>query len=230
AGKEKNASESEGEAEAKQAEKNKQKRQIQALSFNLDENEDEIEISSDEDNAEKSPQSENVQFDGPAIKKIKKNPNVDTNFLLDWDGSGHRRSVIMKKGESCSCHFWSNIGVIYNSAAQIKFFHASNFIYQLLQRCLEVLRREFSELKTVMADQLMHEERASLCLHLTFTMIFVLCTMLLSKPRNHMPEKFYLDGNLLIQRKVTTSIQCRIKIGRKIKFDKLRFNELSNFV
>lgn len=116
---------------AKQAEKNKQKRQIQALSFNLDEDEAEI---SDEDNEEKS---ENVQSlsNDPVIKKIKKNPDVDTSFLPDrereedenklreelrqkwakmqnalkeeeieitfsyWDGSGHRRSVIMKKGE-----------------------------------------------------------------------------------------------------------------------------------
>lgn len=116
---------------AKQAEKNKQKRQIQALSFNLDEDEAEI---SDEDNVEE-PTSENLQSDGPNIKKIKKNPDVDTSFLPDrereeeenklreelrqewarkqnalkeeeieitfsyWDGSGHRRSVIMKKGE-----------------------------------------------------------------------------------------------------------------------------------
>lgn len=97
------------------------------MSFNLD-----------EDNAEKSPQSENEQSDGLAIKKIKKNPDVDTSFLPDrereeeenklkeelrqewarkqnalkeeeieitfsyWDGSGYRRSVIMKKGECLS--------------------------------------------------------------------------------------------------------------------------------
>lgn len=98
-------------------------------------------------------------------KKIFKNPDVDTSFLPDrereeeenrlreqlrqewvmqqaalkdqeipitfsyWDGSGHRRSVIMKKGNS---------------------------IYQFLQKCLELLRKEFNELKTVMADQLMY--------------------------------------------------------------------------
>lgn len=161
---------------AKQAEKNKQKRQIQALSFNLDE-EEEAEIS-DEDNTDKSAKLENTQCDEPIIKKIKKNPDVDTSFLPDrereeeenklreelrqewatkqnvlkeeeieitfsyWDGSGHRRSVIMKKGNS---------------------------IYQLLQRCLEVLRREFSELKTVMADQLMYvKEDLILPHHYTF--------------------------------------------------------------
>ncbi|XP_071647145.1 protein FAM50 homolog [Temnothorax longispinosus] len=45
-----------------------------------------------------------------------------------------------------------------------------NSIYQLLQRCLEVLRREFSELnKTVMADQLMYvKEDLILPHHYTF--------------------------------------------------------------
>ncbi|XP_015109157.1 protein FAM50 homolog [Diachasma alloeum] len=152
---------------AKQAEKNKQKKQIQALSFNLDEDEEENSGGNSEDDDS-----------APAVKKIKKNPHVDTSFLRDrereeeenrlreelrqewamkqnalkeeeieitfsyWDGSGHRRSVMMKKGNS---------------------------IYQLLQRCLEVLRREFSELKTVMADQLMYvKEDLILPHHYTF--------------------------------------------------------------
>ncbi|XP_012231069.1 protein FAM50 homolog [Linepithema humile] len=168
---------------AKQAEKNKQKRQIQALSFNLDEDEDEDEDEEEKEEAEISDddsigKSENVHCYKHVIKKIKKNPDVDTSFLPDrereeeenklreelrqewarkqnalkeeeieitfsyWDGSGHRRSVIMKKGNS---------------------------IYQLLQRCLEVLRREFSELKTVMADQLMYvKEDLILPHHYTF--------------------------------------------------------------
>ncbi|XP_008550385.1 protein FAM50 homolog [Microplitis demolitor] len=169
---------------AKQAEKNKQKRQIQALSFNLEEDEDEAQVSdvdddrndSDVKTVEKSDDDSKDSFQ--PVKKIKKNPDVDTSFLPDrereeeenrlreelrqewamkqnalkeeeieitfsyWDGSGHRRSVIMKKGNS---------------------------IYQLLQRCLEVLRREFSELKTVMADQLMYvKEDLILPHHYTF--------------------------------------------------------------
>lgn len=119
---------------AKQAEKNKQKKQIQALSFNLDED-DEAE-NSDDDIIEKYAKTENIQCDRPMMKKIKKNPDVDTSFLPDrereeeenrlreelrqewakkqnalkeeeieitfsyWDGSGHRRSVIMKKGKN----------------------------------------------------------------------------------------------------------------------------------
>lgn len=115
---------------------------------------------------------------GNLRKKVRKNPDVDTSFLPDrereesenrlreelrqewvgqqatlkdqeititfsyWDGSGHRRSVSMKKGNS---------------------------IYQFLQRCLEVLRKEFSELKTVMADQLMYvKEDLILPHHYTF--------------------------------------------------------------
>ncbi|XP_015184383.1 PREDICTED: protein FAM50 homolog [Polistes dominula] len=161
---------------AKQAEKNKQKRQIQALSFNLDEESEELDDESD-GNSDKFEKSKN-EINGPIVKRIKKNPDVDTSFLPDrereeeenrlreelrqewaqkqnalkeeeieitfsyWDGSGHRRSVIMKKGNS---------------------------IYQLLQRCLEVLRREFSELKTVMADQLMYvKEDLILPHHYTF--------------------------------------------------------------
>ncbi|XP_033334034.1 protein FAM50 homolog [Megalopta genalis] len=161
---------------AKQAEKNKQKKQIQALSFSLEE--DEVEVSSEEEPEVKLEKKMDSDDDKPVIKKIKKNPDVDTSFLPDrereeeenrlreelrqewarkqnalkeeeieitfsyWDGSGHRRSVIMKKGNS---------------------------IYQLLQRCLEVLRREFSELKTVMADQLMYvKEDLILPHHYTF--------------------------------------------------------------
>jgi len=46
-----------------------------------------------------------------------------------WDGSGHRRTVKMIKGNS---------------------------IYQFLQRCLDSLRKDFHELKNLTADQLMY--------------------------------------------------------------------------
>ncbi|XP_044263948.1 protein FAM50 homolog [Tribolium madens] len=159
--------------EAKLAEKNKQKKQIQALSFNLDEEE----CDGESEEVEKAWKRE--AEDVPTItKKIKKDPNVDTSFLPDrereeeenrlreelrqkwaeqqqklkeeeiditfsyWDGSGHRRTVRVKKGNS---------------------------IYQFLQKVLELLRREFSELKTVMADQLMYvKEDLILPHHYTF--------------------------------------------------------------
>lgn len=159
--------------EAKQAEKNKQKRQIQALSFTLDDEEDNVNNDYDSDSQEKWREKVSLPK-----KKIKKNPDVDTSFLPDrereeqenrmreslrqewvaqqqalkdqdititfsyWDGSGHRRSAVMKKGNS---------------------------IYQFLQKCLDVLRKEFSELKTVMADQLMYvKEDLILPHHYTF--------------------------------------------------------------
>lgn len=184
--------------EEKQAEKNKQRKQIQALSFNLDEEEDEDVNGNDADDGDDDVASNDESNDScsqsipkklhywattdetnePAFKKLRKNPDVDTSFLPDrereegenrlreelrqewvaqqaalkdqeipitfsyWDGSGHRRSVTMKKGNS---------------------------IYQFLQKCLETLRKEFSELKTVMADQLMYvKEDLILPHHYTF--------------------------------------------------------------
>lgn len=155
--------------EAKQTKKNKQKQQIQALSFSLedeynDDDEEVIKIAPKKAFKLIMDIDEDILFNVPS-KKVRKNPDVDTSFLPDrereegenklreelrqqwvgqqatlkdqeititfsyWDGSGYRRSVTMKKGNS---------------------------IYQFLQKCLEVLRKEFSELKTVMADQLMY--------------------------------------------------------------------------
>ncbi|XP_076259757.1 protein FAM50 homolog [Rhynchophorus ferrugineus] len=166
--------------EAKQAEKNKQKKQIQALSFTLDEEEDDAENTEGSDERSQSPTSwkRKSENNKPTLKKIKKDPTADTSFLPDrereeeenrlreelrqqwaeqqqklkeeeiditfsyWDGSGHRRTVRVKKGNS---------------------------IYQFLQKVLELLRREFSELKTVMADQLMYvKEDLILPHHYTF--------------------------------------------------------------
>ncbi|XP_017343230.1 protein FAM50A [Ictalurus punctatus] len=126
--------------------KEEQKRKIARLSFNPDDVEDE-----DDNPVEK--------------KKLGKNPDVDTSFLPDrereeeenrlreelrqewerkqekikseeieitfsyWDGSGHRKTVKMKKGNS---------------------------IQQFLQRALEVLRKDFSELRSAGVEQLMY--------------------------------------------------------------------------
>lgn len=154
------------EIQKKREQQEKQKRQIAALSFRLEddgEEEDEDEGSDDEKEGEQDEEEENE----PLLKKKKlgKNPDVDTSFLPDrereedekrvreelrmewvqkqerlknedieitfsyWDGSGHRRMVKMKKGNS---------------------------IYQFLQKCLELLRKEFYELRAVTADQLMY--------------------------------------------------------------------------
>lgn len=57
-----------------------------------------------------------------------KEEDIEITFSY-WDGSGHRRFVRMKKGNS---------------------------IYQFLQACLETLRKDFNELRSVSADQLMY--------------------------------------------------------------------------
>uniref|UniRef100_A0A182N440 Protein FAM50 homolog n=1 Tax=Anopheles dirus TaxID=7168 RepID=A0A182N440_9DIPT len=175
--------------EAKLAEKDRQKRQIQALSFDPEDEQDggddsdadgksEVE-EEEEDTKEELTVKRSWKDQAPSgVKKIRKNPDVDTSFLPDrereerdnrlreelrqewamkqatlkdqeititfsyWDGSGHRKSVAMKKGNS---------------------------IYQFLQKCLEMLRKDFSELKTVMADQLMYvKEDLILPHHYTF--------------------------------------------------------------
>lgn len=182
--------------EAIQAEKNKQKKQIKTLSFSFNDDEEEEDDGDDDDDDEEKEEELNIKPENTKTEKKKwtdikpedlkvvpkkricKNPDVDTSFLPDrdreeeenrlreqlrqewvmqqatlkdqeititfsyWDGSGHRRSVVMKKGNS---------------------------IYQFLQRCLEVLRKEFNELKTVMADQLMYvKEDLILPHHYTF--------------------------------------------------------------
>lgn len=139
---------------AKQAEKNKQKKQIQSLSFNLDEDEEENDEDSETEIMPEPAIKVKDEFEPPAVKKIKKNPDVDTSFLPDrereeeenklreelrqewamkqtalkeeeieitfsyWDGSGHRRSVMMKKGKSF--FFTSYIIIIFSV---IKKFH-----------------------------------------------------------------------------------------------------------
>ncbi|KAF4528902.1 hypothetical protein B566_EDAN017211 [Ephemera danica] len=136
------------------------------------------EVQSEGEEEEEEESYLSLAHSAPLPKKIRKNPDVDTSFLPDrereeednrlreelrqewvakqttlkeeeiditfsyWDGSGHRRTVRMKKGNS---------------------------IYQFLQRCLELLRKEFSELKTVTADQLMYvKEDLILPHHYTF--------------------------------------------------------------
>ncbi|XP_044746228.1 protein FAM50 homolog [Coccinella septempunctata] len=173
--------------QAKEAERNERKKQIKLLSFDLedddednkeDDEESTDEKHKDEDKTEKRKDWKETEDESRAWKKIRKDPTVDTSFLPDrereeaenrlreelrqqwveqqkklkeedidvtfsyWDGSGHRRTVRVKKGNS---------------------------IYQFLQRALELLRKEFMELKTVRADQLMYvKEDLILPHHQTF--------------------------------------------------------------
>uniref|UniRef100_A0A672I413 FAM50A/XAP5 C-terminal domain-containing protein n=1 Tax=Salarias fasciatus TaxID=181472 RepID=A0A672I413_SALFA len=134
--------------------KEEQKRKIACLSFNTEEDEEE------EENEE-----EEQDYSSVKKKRLGKNPFVDTSFLPDrdreeeenrmreelrqewelkqekikseeieitfsyWDGSGHRKTVKMKKG---------------------------NTIQNFLQKALEVLRKDFSELRSAGVEQLMY--------------------------------------------------------------------------
>ncbi|XP_024592924.1 protein FAM50A [Neophocaena asiaeorientalis asiaeorientalis] len=133
--------------------KKEAKRKISSLSFTLEE-EDEA------DNDEELKREEITKK-----RKLGKNPDVDTSFLPDrdreeeenrlreelrqeweakqeeikseeieitfsyWDGSGHRRTVKMKKG---------------------------NTMQQFLEKALEILRKDFSELRSAGVDKLMY--------------------------------------------------------------------------
>jgi len=71
---------------------------------------------------------ENLRKEWEENQRRIKEESIDITFSY-WDGSGHRRSITMKKGRT---------------------------IYQFLQKALEVLRVDFADLKTVTADQLMY--------------------------------------------------------------------------
>ncbi|KAJ8017156.1 hypothetical protein DPEC_G00014830 [Dallia pectoralis] len=146
--------------------KEEQKRKIASLSFNPDDEEDDDEVEKEETEDEEDDEEEEEEDYFPAKKKkLGKNPDVDTSFLPDrdreeeenrlreelrqewegkqekikseeieitfsyWDGSGHRKTVKMKKG---------------------------NTMQQFLQKALEVLRKDFSELRAAGVEQLMY--------------------------------------------------------------------------
>ncbi|PSN43127.1 Protein FAM50 [Blattella germanica] len=116
--------------EAKQAEKDRQKQQIQALSFNLDDEEDDDKSSDEESDSDKcSPPMkkkvrknpdvdtsflpdreredeenrlrEELRQEWAAKQSTLKEEEIDITFSY-WDGSGHRRTVRMKKVNDAS--------------------------------------------------------------------------------------------------------------------------------
>ncbi|KAM4663724.1 protein FAM50A isoform 1-T3 [Discoglossus pictus] len=154
--------------------KKEQKRKIASLSFSLDEDEDEDDDEEEEEDDDDDDDDDDDEEDEEELmkaelpkkkKKLGKNPDVDTSFLPDrdreeeenrlreelrqewerkqekikneeieitfsyWDGSGHRRTVKMKKG---------------------------NTMQQFLQKALEILRKDFSELRSAGVEQLMY--------------------------------------------------------------------------
>ncbi|XP_074123127.1 protein FAM50A [Sminthopsis crassicaudata] len=157
--------------------KKEEKRKISSLSFtfgeedeDMDENDLEQEGNSDVSKSRQGSSFQRVNsLNGEGIpskkRKLGKNPDVDTSFLPDldreeeenrlreelrqeweakqekikseeieitfsyWDGSGHRRTVKMKKG---------------------------NTMQQFLQKAMEILRKDFSELRSAGVEQLMY--------------------------------------------------------------------------
>ncbi|XP_066879055.1 protein FAM50A isoform X1 [Kogia breviceps] len=152
--------------------KKEAKRKISSLSFTLEEEdeagEEEEEATVDEEELERGEITTKK-------RKLGKNPDVDTSFLPDrdreeeenrlreelrqeweakqekikseeieitfsyWDGSGHRRTVKMKKG---------------------------NTMQQFLQKALEILRKDFSELRSAGVEQLMYIKEDLIIPHL----------------------------------------------------------------
>ncbi|XP_053788981.1 protein FAM50A, partial [Vidua chalybeata] len=142
--------------------KQEAQRKISSLSFSLGEEEEEEQEAEEEEEEE---QEAEAPEEPPKKRKLGKNPDVDTSFLPDrereeeenrlreelrqeweakqekikneeieitfsyWDGSGHRRTVKMKKG---------------------------NTMQQFLQKALEILRKDFSELRSAGVEQLMY--------------------------------------------------------------------------
>uniref|UniRef100_A0AAZ3PAB6 FAM50A/XAP5 C-terminal domain-containing protein n=1 Tax=Oncorhynchus tshawytscha TaxID=74940 RepID=A0AAZ3PAB6_ONCTS len=160
--------------------KEEQKRKIASLSFNPEDEEEEKEETEEEEEEEE----EDCEWYFPAKKKkLGKNPDVDTSFLPDrdreeeenrlreelrqewegkqekikseeieitfsyWDGSGHRKTVKMKKG---------------------------NTMQQFLQKALEVLRKDFSELRAAGVEQLMYIKEDLIIPHVSHLKITVI--------------------------------------------------------
>jgi len=71
---------------------------------------------------------EKLRLEWEQRQKLIKEEEIEITYSY-WDGSGHRKNITMKKGNS---------------------------IYQFLVKVLEAIRSEFPELKTVTADQLMY--------------------------------------------------------------------------
>ncbi|XP_066283153.1 protein FAM50A-like isoform X8 [Branchiostoma lanceolatum] len=159
------------EEKKERRERARKQAQLSQLSFAVDGEEEEEEEEEEGDDDDEEEEEEEIQpaslFPVAVFKKKKlgKNPDVDTSFLPDrdreeeenklreelrqewegkqekikneeieitfsyWDGSGHRRTVKMKKGNS---------------------------IQQFLQRCLEMLRKDFTELRSATVEQLMY--------------------------------------------------------------------------
>ncbi|XP_074134235.1 LOW QUALITY PROTEIN: protein FAM50A [Sminthopsis crassicaudata] len=124
--------------------KKEEKRKISNLSFSMDEEEEEIPLKKrklgknpDVDTSflpdrereeEENRLREELRQEWEAKQEKIKSEEIEITFSY-WDGSGHRRTVMMKKGNS---------------------------MHQFLQKALVILRKDFSELRSAGVEQLMY--------------------------------------------------------------------------
>ncbi|XP_040009832.1 protein FAM50A [Xiphias gladius] len=120
--------------------KEEQKRKIASLSFNPEDEEDE-----EEENEEEEPDYV------PVKKKLGKNPDVDTSFLPDRDREVRLMGRTLEtKTASFILKEEQSVGKLKHSMKK------GNTIQNFLQRALEVLRKDFSELRSAGVEQLMY--------------------------------------------------------------------------
>ncbi|PRD24611.1 UNVERIFIED_CONTAM: Protein FAM50-like protein [Trichonephila clavipes] len=147
------------EMREKQEAKERQKRQIASLSFRMDEDdEEEDEEDGEKDNSESY--LSNTDESLPPQKKICKNPDVDTSFLPDREREEEERKLreelrqrIFTNKKNYAFHIIITITFV---SVSFEFVLHMDFCSSLKSKCLEVLRKEFHELRAVTGDQLMY--------------------------------------------------------------------------
>lgn len=150
------------ELKEKSRKKSNQQKQVAKLSFDLE-----------------TEECDDVCHNERSVKKIKKNPDVDTSFLYDRNRNEHENKIreeIKKqwldeqkriKNETINVVFSYYDGSGHRFNVTMK---KGNTISEFLQVCLDnILRKEFPELKKVTNDQLMYiKEDLILPYHYTF--------------------------------------------------------------
>uniref|UniRef100_A0A3Q3FZQ1 Family with sequence similarity 50 member A n=1 Tax=Labrus bergylta TaxID=56723 RepID=A0A3Q3FZQ1_9LABR len=130
--------------------KEEQKRKIASLSFNP-EDEGEEEEEEEEENEE-----EELDYAPVKKKKLGKNPDVDTSFLPDRDREVRLQFFILRNHTLFSFEieitfsYWDGSG--HRKTVKVN----GNALNNFLQRALEVLRKDFSELRSAGVEQLMY--------------------------------------------------------------------------
>ncbi|KAH6923579.1 hypothetical protein HPB50_002401 [Hyalomma asiaticum] len=139
---------------------------IAALSFKLDDEEEEDEDAEENNNSEDGEKEEkgNSQetkeqdedkdgpdYEPPVKRKLGKNPDVDTSFLPDREREEDEKRI----REELRMEWVQKQQQLKNEDIEITFSYWDGSGHRKV-KCLEVLRKEFYELRAVTADQLMY--------------------------------------------------------------------------